>query len=115
MTTDGWRRERAVAEPSAAFAAVDAGADWIFFWCDGGSTRAAAPSAQTERALTHARSEAVSPAELQRLAAKAARKGHTRTVVFAEMWQRADDQRMVVFHETGPHPLPERQQPDRLV
>jgi hypothetical protein len=49
VTTDGWRRESAVAEPCAAFTAVDAGADWILFWCSGGSARAAAPLAEAER------------------------------------------------------------------
>jgi hypothetical protein len=114
MSTEVWRRESAVAEPSAALAAVEAGTDWVFFWCVGGSTHGLrATPTEMERALAAAR-DAVSPVEMERLAAKAERKGRTKTVVFAEMWRRADGQQMVVFHEGGPHPLPERQQPDRL-
>ncbi len=35
-----WRRLSEVAEPATALSALAHGADWIFFWCGGGSTRA---------------------------------------------------------------------------
>ncbi len=114
MTTGHWRRVSAVAEPSAAFAAIDAGADWLFLWCDGGRTHASEASDKAGRALDYAREEAISPAELERLTIKAARKRRSKTVVFAEMWEQASGQRLVVFHESGPHSLPERERPDRF-
>ncbi len=114
VTTGHWRRVSAVAEPSAAFAAIDAGADWLFLWCGGGRTHASEPSDKAGRALDYAREEAISPAELERPAIKAARKRRSKTVVFAEMWEQASGQRLVVFHESGPHPLPERERPDRF-
>ena len=107
-----WRRLSEVAEPAYALAAVKNGADWIFFWCKGPATRASAPQAQAQDAITYARAHAIGPDELQRLAAKAARKGRTKTVVFAEMWERRDGQRMVVFCEDGPRPWADRPRPD---
>lgn len=114
MTTGDWRRVSAVAEPSAAFAAIDAGAAWLFLWCGGGLTRASDEPGKAGRALEYAKAEAVSPAMMKRLAGKAARKGRSKTVVFAEMWERGAGQRLVVFREGGPHPLPERERPDHL-
>lgn len=107
-----WRRVYEVAEPIDALAAVEAGADWIFFWCAGNPTPAGAPKAQTQYAISHARANAIGAAEVQRLAAKAERKGRTKTVVFAEMWVRSDGQRMVVFCEGAPAPWANRPRPD---
>jgi hypothetical protein len=35
----GWRRVADAIEPDEASAVVDAGAEWVFFWCGGGTTR----------------------------------------------------------------------------
>ncbi len=107
-----WRRLSEVAEPASALAAIEHGADWIFFRCGGGSTRGSDRRAKAQAALNHARQQVIGPGELQRRADKAARKGRTKTIVFAEMWERSDGQRMVVFCEDGPHPWAHRSRPD---
>lgn len=109
----GWRRVADATEPDAAFAAVEAGAEWVFFWCGGGMTRSSAAEPEVRRALACARAEAVGPVERKRLAAKAARKGRSRTVVLAESWVNDASTRMIVFYEGGPYVLPDRAQPDR--
>jgi hypothetical protein len=107
-----WRRLSEVAEPAPALAALEHGADWIFFWCGGGSTRASDRGTKAQAALNYAHEQVIGPDELQRLADKAARKGRSQTVVFAELWERSDGQRMVVFCEGGPHPWADRSRPD---
>ncbi len=115
-----WRRLSEVVEPASALAALEHGADWIFFWCGGGSTRAsdrgtkaqAARGTKAQAALNYAHEQVIGPGELQRLADKAARKGRSKTIVFAELWQRSDGQRMVVFCEGGPHAWADRSRPD---
>ncbi len=114
MAELAWRRIHEVADAASALDAVDAGADWILFWCGGGSTRASGSPQAVNNALSHVRNEGVSVAEFQRQSDKAARKGRSKTIVFAEMWRRADGRQMVVFHEGGPYPLPDRAEPDRL-
>lgn len=109
-----WRRLSAAAEPEDAFAAIDAGAAWVFFWCGGGTTRSTASEAERRRALAYARTQTVGSAAMQRLADKAARKGRSKTIVLAESWAQDAGRRMVVFYEGGPHPLPDRPVPDRL-
>lgn len=109
-----WHRLSAAAEPEDAFAAIDAGTEWVIFWCGGGTTRSTASEAERRRALDYARAEVVGPAEIQRLADKAARKGRSKTIVLAEAWAEDADRRMVVFYEGGPHLLPERPVPDHL-
>ena len=109
-----WHRVSAAAEPEDALAAIDAGTEWVIFWCGGGTTRSTASEAERRRALDHARAEVVGPAEIQRLADKAARKGRSETIVLAEAWAEDAGRRMVVFCEGGPHLLPERPVPDHL-
>ncbi len=110
----GWRRVADAIEPDEAFAVVDAGAEWVFFWCGGGTTRSSGPEPEARRALACARAEAVGPVERKRLAAKAARKGRSTTVVLAESWVYDAGKRLIVFYEGGPYILPDRAMPDRL-
>ncbi len=110
----GWRRVADAVEPDEAFAVVDAGAEWVFFWCGGGRTRSSGPESEVRRALACVRAEAVGPVERKRLAARAARKGRCTTVVLAESWVNGASKRMIVFYEGGPYVLPDRALPDRL-
>jgi hypothetical protein len=109
-----WRRLSQAAEPEDAFKAIAAGAEWVFFWCGGGTTRSTASEAERRRALAYARAETAGPAAIRRLAEKAAHKGRSRTIVLAEAWSEEAGGQMVVFYEGSPYFLPDRPFPDKL-
>jgi hypothetical protein len=64
--------------------------------------------------VAYVRRHLIEPAERVRLFKKVQRKGRTKTVVMAERWESADRDALIVFYETGPYLLPERDDPTRL-
>jgi hypothetical protein len=64
--------------------------------------------------VAYVRRHLIEPAERERLFKKAQRKGRTKTVVMAERWVSADRGALIVFYETGPYLLPERDDPTKL-
>ena len=82
-------------------------------WCGGEVARSTDRPIDTA-AIQYVREHLIEPATRERLFAKAKRTGRTKTVVMAERWEDGDGQPLVVFDETGPCLLPERDEPDRM-
>lgn len=104
-----WRRTSDCLNPDEAFALVEGGASWYFHWCAGSRTKPG--DATSEQAMTEARLHCVSVQERDRLAAKAERKGRSKTVVMAERWEHPAEGTLVVFLQDGPHAWPDRDDP----
>ena len=98
-------------DPDEAFASVASGTPWFFHWCAG--TRTTVDDATSEEAMRVARSHCISAAERDRLAKKSCRKGRTKTVVMAELWEHPVEGPLIVFLEDGPYAWPEREDPRR--
>lgn len=108
-----WTRTHEAVGAQEAIGAVDHGTPWAFLWCGGGVSRSS-DSPVDQNAVAYVRRHLIEPAERERLFKKAQRKGRTKTVVMAERWESADLGALIVFYETGPYLLPERDDPTRL-
>jgi hypothetical protein len=95
-----WRRQRGIIEPAEADEIVRAGGVWAVEWCGGGRDwhlgTDRTPWKEVQRKL-------VDPRKLDRLSAKARRKGRSRTVMFAEEWSGEGGDRLVLVVEGSPH------------
>lgn len=108
-----WIRTHEAFGAQDALAAVDRGTPWAILWCGGGVSRSTDSRADGD-GVAYVRRHLIEPAERERLFRKAQRKGRMKTVVMAERWESTDRGALIVFYETGPYLLPERDDPTRL-
>lgn len=108
-----WTRTHDAVGAQEAISAVDRGTPWAILWCGGGVSRSS-DTPVDRNGVAYVRRHLIEPAERERLFKKAQRKGRTKTVVMAERWESADRDALIVFYETGPYLLPERDDPTRL-
>lgn len=106
-----WTRHDEVLTPGHALALIGDGTPWVVHWCGGRPCSSDDDDAAAQLADVHAYRHFIGPAEQQRLAAKAERKGRTRTVLMAELWTSARGTQVVVFVEGGPRPWGRRLDP----
>lgn len=85
----------------------------MILWCDGELSRST-DDPPDHAGVSYVRGHLVEPAERERLSRKAQRKGRTSTVVMAERWERPDEGPLIVFYESGPYLLPDRDDPTTL-
>jgi len=105
-----WTRTHEAFGARAALDAVDHGTPWAVLWCAGSVSRSE-ETRSAARALARVRASLIEPAERERLFEKAQRKGRTKTVIMAERWEDQDRKPLILFYETGPYLLPDRDEP----
>lgn len=107
-----WTRTHQAFGAADALSAIDQGTPWAILWCGGGVSRSTDAPLDDE-GVAHVRRTLIEPAERERLFAKSRRKLRTQTVVMAERWESPDQGALIVFYESGPYLLPERDDPIR--
>ncbi|QHT54861.1 hypothetical protein GXP71_01265 [Cellulomonas sp. H30R-01] len=105
-----WVRTHEAFGARDALGAVDRGMPWVILWCEGGLSRST-DDPPDHAGVSYVRGHLVEPAERERLFRKAQRKGRTSTVVMAERWESPDEGPLIVFYESGPYLLPDRDDP----
>jgi len=103
-----WSRTHEAYGVRDALADVASGIPWAIRWCGGQVSRSSDTDVDSE-GLEHVKHKLVEPAKQERLRRKSNRR--SKTVIMAERWVHDVDGPFVLFYESGPYLLPDRETP----
>lgn len=111
--SERWTRTHDAYGAVSAMSDVGNGTAWAIVWCGGGVSRSTDKTLD-ESGLLYVRNHLVEPAERERLLKKAERRAGPRPWSWRNAGIRDDGEPLILFYESGPYLLHDREDPVRL-